>query len=108
MSITITITDPTPEQIAALFGGTQPDTQDKPAPRKQADKPKAEEPKQDEPETSEVPSLDEVKAAAQKLVNASTREALAELLETFASKNLSSVPEAKRAAFIEQCENKAK
>ena len=114
MSITITITDPTPAQIAALFGGAaDAPVDEKPArtPRKAADKPAetpAEEPKAEEPAADDVPSLDDVKAAAQKLVNANSREALAELLETYGAKNLSSLPEDKRASFIEKCENKSK
>lgn len=77
-------------------------------PRKAADKPAAEEPKQEEPAAEEqagdtVPSIDEVKAAAQALVGANGREALAELLEGLGAKNLSSIKESDRAAFIEKC-----
>lgn len=126
MSITITITDPTPEQLAALFGRAPKEAIEAAEGNAAAKKgTKASSPPADTQESgsktsdsgqtattdaspSDVPDLEAVKAAAQKLVNASSREALAELLETFAAKNLSSIPEGKRAAFIEQCENKAK
>jgi hypothetical protein len=107
MSITITITDPTPEQIAALFGAEPIAEKPKPARTTKAkDEPRAEEPEKPEVEQSDVPSLDDVKAAAQALVAANGREALAELLSEYDAKNLSSVPEDKRADFISAIETK--
>ena len=114
MSITITITDPTSQQLAALFGSApkqaiEAEEQAKPATRKAADKPKAEEPAADKEEPkSDVPSHDDVVAAAQALVGANGREALAELLGEFDAKNLSGIGEDKRAAFIEKAQSKTK
>lgn len=111
MSITITITDPTPEQIAALFG-TQGSakTSEKAEPKKTEPAPKSE-PAADAPSedsTASVPTKDDLTAAAQALVAANGRDALAELVEKFKAKNLSSIAEGDRAAFIAQCEEKTK
>lgn len=111
MSITITITDPTPAQIAALFG-----TQDsaKPAGKAKAE-PVSAKKEETAPETASeetdaspsdaVPTKEELTAAAQALVAASGRDALAELVEKFKAKNLSSIAEGDRAAFIAQCKS---
>lgn len=108
MPITITITDPTPAQIAALFGisaaatpAAEPKAEEKP--KRQ---PKAKEAAMAEPEepteapAAEVPSLDDVRAAAQKIVAANGRDALADRLAEFGAVNLSALPEDRRAEFI--------
>jgi hypothetical protein len=106
MTITITITDPTPTQIAALFGTAGGPVTPEVAAAKttRASKPKEEpvaEPKTSDPVAdADVPSLDDVRDAAQALVKANGREALAERLAQFGAANLSALPEDKRAAFI--------
>lgn len=103
MSITITITDPTPAQIAALFGGdaAKPAAKTEQKVSKPDPKAAAEESK---PEASNegpaAPTHDEVVAAAQALVTANGREALAELLTELGAKNLSGIAEKDRADFI--------
>lgn len=121
MSITITITDPTPEQIAALFGAQEAaparaagKAKDEPASaKKEEPAPSAKTESStasDEPDASpsDVPTAEDVTAAAQALVKANSREALAELLGEFDAKNLSGVKEGDRAAFIAKCEEKSK
>lgn len=113
MSITITITDPTPVQIAALFGTlTVINTKEavpakaKAEPKAKPEEPAAEVEEQATDETTSSPSIDDVKAAAQVLVKANGREALAELLAEFKAENLSGLAEGKRAAFIAAAEKK--
>lgn len=106
MSITITITDPTPEQIAALFGGTNTaNTSVDKAPAK--DKPKADKPKsEDKPKEeakSDGPTKEDVTKAAQKYAGANSRDALKELLTSFKAENISGLEESDYAAFIEKC-----
>lgn len=122
MSITITITDPTPAQIAALFGtldtaksagnAAKKDTKVSSPP---ADTPESGSQTSDSGQTAPtdaspsdaVPSLDDVKAAAQALVGKNGRDALAELVEEFKAKNLSTIAESDRAAFIAKCKSKS-
>lgn len=54
-------------------------------------------------EQGDVPSADDVTDAAQAFIKANSREALIELLGTFDAKNISGLPEDKRAAFIAKC-----
>lgn len=76
-----------------------------PAPEKEA--PKVEE-KQEEAtdQASDLPTVDELKAVSQKLVAANGREAMAELLEEFGAKNLSSLPESQRVEYLEKANAK--
>lgn len=121
MPITITITDPTPAQIAALFGldfvavesaanGGSPTKR-----QAAAAKPKAEEPEvKAKPEVqgkdaagddvAEVPDQAAVTAAAQKLAGKNGRDALVEMLDKYGAKQVSGVPEDKRQAFIDAVE----
>lgn len=114
-TITVTI-DATPEQLAAIaaaLGGSAPaaTTQtSKPADKpketpKAADKPKEE--AKSEP-AADVPSRDAVTAAAQALVKANGREALADLLGEFEAKNLSGLKDEQLADFIAKAEKGAK
>jgi hypothetical protein len=103
--------------LASFMGQVEQEgpSSDEPQPEPVSEKPKParttkakEEPAAEQPEVeqSDVPSIDDVKAAAQALVAANGREALAELLSEYDAKNLSSVPEDKRADFISAIETK--
>ena len=101
MSITITITDPTPAQIAALFG-----TAEAAAPKAEKAKPKAEKakdkPKAEEAADSDSPTKEEVTKAAQAYAGKNGRDALKELLEEFKAANISSIDEGDYADFIKK------
>lgn len=112
------LTYPQLAAVSAALNGTgavTPTAAEKPAAKPKAEK--AEEPKgktveevpqEAEPLAADVPSKEDVTAAAQALVAANGREALAELLEQLGAKNLSSIPDDKKAEFIGKCEEKTK
>lgn len=110
MPITITITDPTPAQIAALFGAADPvmpeiagGTGEKPKRQpktKVEDAPLAVEEETPSEAEEKLPTVEEVRAAATKLINSNGREALAERLAAFGAANLTALPAEKRAEFI--------
>ena len=102
-----------PHTLSGASGAVEPETvEEKPSAKPAAEeKPKAtpeSKPNNEAPaaETRDGPRFDYMKAAAQKLVAANGREALAELLTDYDAKNLSSVPEGKRAEFIEAIDKK--
>lgn len=105
MSITITITDPTPAQIAALFGTTGTSNTKVAKEKPKAEKAKVE--KTEEPETEDAaddgaPTKEDVTKAAQAYAGKNGRDALKELLEEFKAANISSIDEGDYAKFIEK------
>ena len=118
MPITITITDPTPEQIAALFGAPaaqapEPDREAAPEPeakkpaRRAPAKAKKAEPVEEAPveevaeeEAADEVSEDDVREAAQALAKAEGRDALKDLLAEFKADKISSIKPAQREAFV--------
>lgn len=69
---------------------------------KAADKTKAEEPKE-EPAAAEGPTLEDCKAAMKTFLDANDRDALTELLGRFGIRNISALPTAQYAEFIDAC-----
>lgn len=114
MSYTLTLTDLSAAQLAAIgavLGGGAVAEQAKPAPRKAA--PAKPEPKAEEPETVEetdddtqgeagtdVPSEADLVAAGKDYAAANGRDAFIGKLAEFDVKNISALPEDKRAEFL--------
>lgn len=102
------------ESEHSIAESAAPTSASKPAPKtetKKVEEPKEEKPagkkvEETAPPAADVPTKEEVTAAAQALVGANGREALAELLEQFGAKNLSTIPDDKKAEFIGKCEEK--
>jgi len=111
-TISITINAGSAEElnrILAILGSasgsatTEPKVEVKPAAKpaaKAADKPKTEEPAGD---AAEGPTLDDCKAAMKTFLDANDRDALTELLGRFGIRNISALPTAQYAEFIDAC-----
>lgn len=113
IQITLNVTAAQLALIASIMNGESGAAQEeKPAPRKAAAKNEEKVETKAEPEVkgkdaageevAEVPSLEDVTAAAKMYAAKNGRDALASLMEKHGGKNVSSIPEGKRQAFIDE------
>lgn len=111
ISVTLAVTASQLAQIAAIMGGETAAPKTEPAAPRSRSKTEDTETKSKETEVKgkdkagddvpEVPSAEDVTAAAQRLNKANGREALVEMLGKFDAKNVSGIAEERRQDFID-------